>query len=67
MKALAERKKIELFFSTELVAVGEEATLRTRGETLSKRIDAVFVLIGGKPSWDLLERAGVQIVSDADP
>ncbi len=67
VKALAERKKIELLFSTELVSVGQQATLRVNAVTTSKRIDAVFVLIGGKPSWDLLERAGVQIVSDAGP
>ena len=63
MKALAERKKLELLWKTELVAVKEDAALRTGDGVVSLPIDAVFVLVGGRPSFDLLERAGVQILS----
>jgi thioredoxin reductase len=68
MKSLAERNVIEILFGTELVAVGDHATLRQSAETFTKPIDAVFVLVGGKTSWDLIERAGLRakIVSEAD-
>jgi thioredoxin reductase/ferredoxin len=64
VQSLASRKKIDLRWSTELVAIqGDEVTLR-RGEASEKaRADAIFVLIGGAPSWDLLARAGVKILS----
>ncbi len=67
IKSLVARKKIDLRFSTELVAVGEKVTLRTAGELVTEPADAVFVLVGGAPSWDLLARAGVQILSQDGP
>ena len=70
-KALAARGKIDLRLSTELVAVSDSATLATCETRWDLPIDAVFVLVGGRPSSELLERAGVyekpQIVSEADP
>ena len=63
MKWLAERGKIELRFQTELVSVGKMATIRTPDGPAETAADAVFVLIGGAPAWDLLERAGAKILS----
>jgi len=66
MKALVARKKIDLRLSTELVAIGESVTIRSSGETATLPADAIFVLIGGVPSWDLLARAGLKILSRDD-
>ncbi|HEY1956809.1 MAG TPA: NAD(P)-binding domain-containing protein [Polyangiaceae bacterium] len=66
VKWLAERGKIDLRLRTELISVGKTARIRTPDGTAELAADAVFVLIGGVPSWDLLERAGVrQILSEA--
>jgi thioredoxin reductase len=66
LQALAARKKIDLRFSTELAAVGPtEVTLRRAEDRENVRVDAIFVLIGGVPSWDLLARAGVKILSES--
>ncbi len=59
MKSLAERKKIDLRFSTELAHVDDVATLQTQNMKTKIAYDAIFVLVGGEPGWDLLERAGV--------
>ena len=65
VQALAARKKIDLRFSTELASVGEDDIVLRRAGTLENTlVDAVFVLIGGVPSWDLLAGAGVKILSD---
>jgi len=65
VQSLVARGKVTLRFSTEIVSVHpKEVTLRTQGRVTAVPTDAVFVLIGGRPSWDLLERAGVQIVSN---
>jgi thioredoxin reductase/ferredoxin len=74
LKALVRRGKVELRFATELVAVdGDGATVREGSHTERLPADAVFVLVGGLPSWKLLEGAGVgharlaaQIVSAPD-
>jgi thioredoxin reductase/ferredoxin len=66
-KSLAARGKIDLRFGTELARVGEGATLRGPDGPVELAADAVFVLIGGAPSWELLERAGVQILSQPGP
>jgi thioredoxin reductase/ferredoxin len=68
VKSLAARGKLDLRLSTELVSVrAREASLKTADCISTLPFDAIFVLIGGIPSWDLLERAGVQIVSDRGP
>jgi thioredoxin reductase len=54
VKALVDRKKIDLRLSTELVTLGDSVALETRGERSKVPADAVFVLIGGVASWDLL-------------
>ena len=65
VRALARRGKIELRFSTELVAVDAGgATLRTGPTAERVAVDAVLVLVGGVPSWELLRGAGVGHVSD---
>ena len=64
LKSLVARKKIELHLSTELVSIDDDVTMRRAGELSQAHVDAVFVLIGGTPSCDLLARAGVQILSE---
>jgi thioredoxin reductase/NAD-dependent dihydropyrimidine dehydrogenase PreA subunit len=65
VKSLVGRGKLALRLSTEVASVGPtDVTLRTAGDVSVQPVDAVFVLIGGRPSWELLEGAGVQIVSD---
>lgn len=59
-KSLASRGKLELYFGTELRRVAQKATLTTAERSVDVAADAVFVLVGGAPSWDLLERAGVR-------
>jgi thioredoxin reductase len=66
IQALAARKKLDLRFSTEVARIDEnEATLRRAQDLEKAHFDAIFVLIGGVPSWDLLARAGVKILSDS--
>jgi len=66
VQALAARKKIELRWSTEVASIGDAEVALRRGENVEKaRFDAIFVLIGGAPSWDLLARAGVKILSES--
>ncbi len=77
VKALVRRGKIDLRFGAELEAV-EPGVARIRTPSGSSRLEAdvVLILIGGQPSWELLEGAGVghrrpeppsaQIVSKSD-
>ena len=68
MRSLAARGKVDVRFRTELEAVdGSRVALRGAEGPSDLAVDAVFVLIGGRPSWDLLERAGVKILSDPGP
>lgn len=68
VQALAARKKIDLRFSTKVIEIGDpEISLEHGGEVERTRFDAIFVLIGGVPSWDLLAGAGVKILSDPGP
>ncbi len=70
VQSLVARKKIDVRFSTELASVkasppnGVEASLLGAKGVEKTQIDAIFVLIGGVPSWDLLARAGVKILSE---
>jgi thioredoxin reductase len=69
IQSLVGRKKIELRLSTELLSVDDDVTMHHNGENgpTKAHADAVFVLIGGVPSWDLLARAGVKILSESGP
>ncbi len=65
IRSLVTRKKLDLRLATELVSVTpKRATLKDKTGSSALEVDAVFVLIGGKPSWELLAGAGVQIVSE---
>jgi thioredoxin reductase len=67
LSELAERGRVAIRWETEVIRVGRgTATLRgPRGdETLAN--DAVLVLIGGTPSWDLVTRAGVRLAAAAE-
>jgi len=62
LRRALESRRIDVHFGTRLVAVGRtSATLEdlASGKRESLGNDAVFVMIGGLPSWDLLERVGV--------
>jgi thioredoxin reductase/NAD-dependent dihydropyrimidine dehydrogenase PreA subunit len=60
--AMAARK-LKVLFETVPVAVGRAGVTLARSGASGGRstvpADAVLVLIGGLPSWDLLERAGI--------
>jgi thioredoxin reductase len=64
VEALIAERKITVLFETAPVAIATaSAVLEGTGPHRGKRtvaIDAVLVLIGGEPSWDLLQRAGIQ-------
>ncbi len=64
VEALIAEKKIKVLFETTPVSVSAgSAVLEGTGPHRGKRTvehDAVLVLIGGEPSWDLLQRAGIQ-------
>ncbi len=65
VRALVERGKVDLRFRTELAAVGTQGvTLRGPDGDAPLPADAVFVLIGGAPAWDLLARAGVSVAHE---
>jgi thioredoxin reductase len=58
------QRKIKVFFETVPVAVTATAvTLAGTGPHGGRRsvaAEAMFVLIGGVPAWDLLTRAGIR-------
>src|SRR5262249_38935418 len=61
LRALAARARVALLFQSRLVAVAPRtATLEVGGARRMLANDAVFVLVGGTPSWDLVTRAGVK-------
>ena len=61
---LVAQKKLKLLFETRPIRVTATATvIEGTGTHRSRRTiptDAVLVLIGGEPSWDLLQRAGIK-------
>jgi thioredoxin reductase/ferredoxin len=62
LRALATRDRVALVFESRLVAVeADRATLEVAGTLRAIPNDAVFVLIGGEPSWGLVTRAGVKV------
>lgn len=67
LEALVRRGEIDLRFDTVPTAVGRDGvTLVTTGAGSGAgsesvvEADAVLVMIGGEPAWDLLERIGIQ-------
>lgn len=58
MKQLLAKGALKVLFGTVPVAVNEASVKLSTGQTLPN--DAVLVLVGGQPSWDLLEVAGVR-------
>lgn len=63
IEALIAERKIKVLFETTPVSVSATSVvLEGTGPHRGKRsvpVDAVLVLIGGEPSWDLLQRAGI--------
>ena len=58
---LAGAKKLHLRLATSPVALSRTAvTLATAGRREDVPADAVLVLVGGVPSWELLGRAGIR-------
>ena len=64
VEALIAEKKIKVLFETTPISVSPTSVvLEGTGPHRGKRTvptDAVLVLIGGEPSWDLLHRAGIR-------
>lgn len=61
LKKLLDRGALKVLFESHLRAVRPGgAALTVRGETHEIHNDYVLVLVGGVPSWDLVERAGVR-------
>lgn len=58
MKQLLGKGALKVLFGTVPVAVNKASVKLSTGQTLP--MDAVLVLVGGQPSWDLLEVAGVR-------
>jgi thioredoxin reductase/ferredoxin len=59
---LAQRGALRLILESHVSRIGaDRVTLETARGAEELRIDAVLVLIGGTPSWDLVRQAGVQI------
>ncbi|HRH00658.1 MAG TPA: NAD(P)-binding domain-containing protein, partial [Polyangiaceae bacterium] len=62
LRRALDARRLDVRFGARLVAVGRtSATVEdlASGRRESLANDAVFVMIGGLPSWDLLERVGV--------
>jgi thioredoxin reductase len=63
MKQLVAEQKLRVLFDTRPVALsktGATLAFTSRPGTFRVAADAMLVLIGGVPSWDLLQRAGVR-------
>jgi thioredoxin reductase len=68
VKSLVTRGKARVVFESEVERVDEDAvTLRTPRGCERIANDAVIVLIGGVPSWDLVRAAGVRLGAPDDP
>jgi thioredoxin reductase/ferredoxin len=64
LKSLAARGRVRILFESRLERVDPDVVhLATPGGPETLPNDAVLVLIGGLPSWDLMERAGVRRVA----
>lgn len=64
LESLVAQKKLKLLFETIPVAITKTSVVLAgtgrHGGRRSMRADAMIVLIGGVPAWDLLTRAGIQ-------
>ncbi len=64
MKRLSSKGAIRIVFQSEVVQIEPGAvTLTVKGRHERLAADAVLVLIGGMPSWDLVRQAGVKLVA----
>lgn len=60
VRRLAADGRIKLLWESEVVRVGDgTAVVRHEGVDKTLSADVVLALIGGVPSWDLVESAGV--------
>jgi hypothetical protein len=68
LRALAAAGKLRIAFGSEVTRIAPGSATLTFGEK-AERIpnDAVLVLIGGSPSWDLVRAAGVRMSAPALP
>jgi hypothetical protein len=71
MKDLAAKGRLRILFATVPVAVtATTVTVRDVGQGTARRTvraDALLVLVGGVPSWDLLLRAGLRRPAPTPP
>jgi thioredoxin reductase/NAD-dependent dihydropyrimidine dehydrogenase PreA subunit len=68
IKALVDRRRLRIVFASQVTSVdASTVTLETASKTETIPNDAVVVLIGGVPSWELLARAGVRLGAHANP
>ncbi len=66
VKRLLARGAVRILFESHVSRIGADAvTLEGPRGREDLRIDAVFVLIGGVPSWDLVQQAGVKMTIQA--
>jgi thioredoxin reductase len=62
VKSLAAKERVRIVFESEVARVDEgSVVLRTKAGDERIANDAVLVMIGGAPSWDLVRAAGVVI------
>jgi thioredoxin reductase len=62
LRRLVERGSVKLVFQSNVERIGAtSAALRTPQGSKEVAFDAVLVLIGGTPSWGLVEDAGVRL------
>jgi YD repeat-containing protein len=65
LRARVAKRALHLRFCTTIEALDPQvATLRTPEGSETIPCDAVLVLIGGEPSWNLVHRAGVRLASE---
>jgi thioredoxin reductase len=62
IQSLVTQRKLKLLFETVPVAISKTGVIlkNTTGGRRTIQADALLVLIGGLPSWDLLTRSGIE-------
>jgi thioredoxin reductase len=61
LKSLVARGRVRIVYESRVSRVdASSVTLHAAGSTLELPNDAVVALMGGTPSWDLLQRAGIK-------
>src|SRR5262249_30858015 len=65
MKRVAERGDVRLVFESRVTRIdGSHVVLETKGGRLERvGYDHALVLVGGTPSWQLVQAAGVKLVA----